>query len=90
MDLKAMGNLRTLIAAAIVLCAGGKVAMAQAYQQTNLVSDIQGLAQNPLKFGNDHSAGPSNWLFFTAGVGEKAHGLFGFFTPADNRFPEGK
>jgi uncharacterized protein (TIGR03118 family) len=47
MDLKAMGNLRAVIAAAIVVCAGGKVAMAQAYQQTNLVSDIQGLAQNP-------------------------------------------
>jgi uncharacterized protein (TIGR03118 family) len=47
MDLKAMGNLRALITAAIVVCAGGKFAMAQAYQQTNLVSDIQGLAQNP-------------------------------------------
>jgi len=32
---------------AIVVCAGGKSAVAQAYQQTNLVSDIQGLAQNP-------------------------------------------
>jgi uncharacterized protein (TIGR03118 family) len=32
---------------AIVVCAGGKLAIAQAYQQTNLVSDIQGLAQNP-------------------------------------------
>src|SRR5260370_16114902 len=47
MDLKAIGNLRALIAAAIVVCVGGKFAMAQAYQQTNLVSDIQGLAQNP-------------------------------------------
>jgi hypothetical protein len=47
MDLKAMGNLRVLIAAAIVVCAAGKFAIAQAYQQTNLVSDIQGLAQNP-------------------------------------------
>jgi uncharacterized protein (TIGR03118 family) len=43
-----------------------------------------------LKFGNDHAAGPSNWLFFTAGVGDEAHGLFGFFTPADNSAPEGK
>ena len=32
---------------AIVVCAGGKLAIAQAYQQTNLVSDIQGFAQNP-------------------------------------------
>jgi hypothetical protein len=47
MDLKAIGNLRALIAAAIVVCVGGKFAIAQAYQQTNLVSDIQGLAQNP-------------------------------------------
>jgi hypothetical protein len=37
MDLKAMGNLRALITAAIVVWAGGKFAMAQAYQQTNLV-----------------------------------------------------
>jgi hypothetical protein len=34
-------------ALAIVVCAGGKFAVAQAYQQANLVSDIQGLAQNP-------------------------------------------
>jgi uncharacterized protein (TIGR03118 family) len=47
MDLKPMGNLRVLIATAIVVCAGSKFAMAQTYQQTNLVSDIQGFAQNP-------------------------------------------
>lgn len=47
MDLKAMGNLRALFTAAIVVCAGGRLAIARAYQQTNLVSDIQGLAQNP-------------------------------------------
>ena len=47
MDFKAIGLLRVLIAAAIVVCMGGKLAIAQAYQQTNLVSDIQGLAQNP-------------------------------------------
>ena len=41
-----------------------------------------------LRFGNDHSAGPSNWLYFTAGIGGEAHGLFGFFTPADNSTPE--
>jgi uncharacterized protein (TIGR03118 family) len=43
-----------------------------------------------LRFGNDHAAGPSNWLYFTAGVADEAHGLFGFFTPADNSAPEGK
>lgn len=42
-----------------------------------------------LQFGNDHAAGPGNWLFFTAGVGDEAHGLFGFVTPADSA-PEGK
>ena len=41
-----------------------------------------------LRFGNDHNAGPSNWLFFTAGISDEAHGLFGFFTPADNSAPE--
>jgi len=47
MDLKPIGNLRALIAAAIVVCVAGKFAMAQAYRQTDLVSDIQGRAQNP-------------------------------------------
>jgi uncharacterized protein (TIGR03118 family) len=42
-----------------------------------------------LRFGNDHAAGPSNWLFFTAGISDEAHGLFGFFTPADKSAPEG-
>ena len=41
-----------------------------------------------LRFGNDNAAGPSNWLFFTAGISDEAHGLFGFFTPADNSPPE--
>jgi uncharacterized protein (TIGR03118 family) len=40
-----------------------------------------------LRFGNDHAAGPSNWLFFTAGISDEAHGLFGFFTPVDNSAP---
>jgi uncharacterized protein (TIGR03118 family) len=35
-----------------------------------------------LRFGNDGGAGPSSWLFFTAGISDEAHGLFGFFTPA--------
>jgi uncharacterized protein (TIGR03118 family) len=42
-----------------------------------------------LRFGNDQGAGPSNWLFFTAGISDEAHGLFGFFTPADKSAPEG-
>src|SRR5579864_615782 len=41
-----------------------------------------------LRFGNDGGAGPSNWLFFTAGISDEAHGLFGFFTPADKSAPE--
>lgn len=41
-----------------------------------------------LRFGNDHAAGPSNWLFFTAGISGESHGLFGFFAPADNNGPE--
>jgi len=41
-----------------------------------------------LRFGNDQGAGPSNWLFFTAGISDEAHGLFGFFTPADKSAPE--
>ena len=36
-----------------------------------------------LRFGNDHAAGPSSWLFFTAGISDEAHGLFGFFVPAN-------
>jgi len=58
-----------------------------------LLRDVNGHAiQNDrlwaLRFGNDHAAGPSNWLFFTAGISDEAHGLFGFFTPADNSAPE--
>jgi len=41
-----------------------------------------------LRFGNDQGAGPSNWLFFTAGISDEAHGLFGFLMPADNSAPE--
>jgi len=28
------------------------------------------------------------WLHFTAGISDEAHGLFGFFTPADQSTPE--
>jgi hypothetical protein len=41
-----------------------------------------------LRFGKDNGAGPSNWLFFTAGISGEAHGLFGFFTPADKSAAE--
>jgi uncharacterized protein (TIGR03118 family) len=41
-----------------------------------------------LRFGNDHAAGSSNWLYFTAGISDEAHGLFGFLTPADSSAPE--
>ena len=41
-----------------------------------------------LRFGNDQAAGPSNWLYFTAGISDEAHGLFGFFTAADSVAPE--
>jgi uncharacterized protein (TIGR03118 family) len=34
-----------------------------------------------LAFGNDASAGPANTLFFTAGIDDEAHGLFGTITP---------
>jgi len=41
-----------------------------------------------LRFGNDQAAGPSNWLYFTAGISDETHGLFGFFTPADKSAAE--
>jgi hypothetical protein len=58
-----------------------------------LLRDVNGHAiQNDrlwaLRFGNDHAAGPSNWLYFTAGISDEAHGLFGFLTPADKSAPE--
>lgn len=34
-----------------------------------------------LRFGNDHAAGPSTTLFFTAGIDDENHGLFGTITP---------
>jgi uncharacterized protein (TIGR03118 family) len=37
-----------------------------------------------LKFGNGAGAGPSNVLFFAAGIQDEAHGLFGTLTPAAN------
>jgi uncharacterized protein (TIGR03118 family) len=33
-----------------------------------------------LRFGNDHAAGPSTTLFFTAGINHEADGLFGTLT----------
>ncbi|HVS52327.1 MAG TPA: TIGR03118 family protein [Opitutaceae bacterium] len=37
-----------------------------------------------LAFGNGASAGATNTLFFTAGIEDEAHGLFGTITPAAN------
>jgi uncharacterized protein (TIGR03118 family) len=34
-----------------------------------------------LGFGNDGNAGPASTLFFTAGIEDEAHGLFGTITP---------
>ncbi|HKP10491.1 MAG TPA: TIGR03118 family protein [Blastocatellia bacterium] len=34
-----------------------------------------------LSFGNGAAAGPTNTLFFTAGIDDEAHGLFGTITP---------
>lgn len=41
-----------------------------------------------LRFGNGAAAGPANWLFFTAGISDESHGLFGFFVPDDKSAPE--
>lgn len=51
-----------------------------------LVRDSSGLALRinglwALRFGNDAAAGPSTTLFFTAGVFDESHGLFGTITP---------
>ncbi|HWA85070.1 MAG TPA: TIGR03118 family protein [Opitutus sp.] len=35
-----------------------------------------------LSFGNGANAGPANTLFFTAGIDDEGHGLFGTITPA--------
>ena len=43
-----------------------------------------------LRFGNGQSAGPTNWLYFTAGISAESHGLFGYFAPADKSAPEDK
>ncbi len=35
-----------------------------------------------LGFGNNANAGPSNTLFFAAGIDDEAHGLFGMIAPS--------
>jgi hypothetical protein len=35
-----------------------------------------------LSFGNGGNAGPTSTLFFTAGPGGEAHGMFGSLVPA--------
>jgi uncharacterized protein (TIGR03118 family) len=55
---------------------------------------MRGLLGHPLEieglwaiaFGNNGTAGPANVLFFTAGIDDEEHGLFGKITPA----PKGK
>jgi uncharacterized protein (TIGR03118 family) len=42
-----------------------------------------------LGFGNNATAGPANVLFFTAGIQDEAHGLFGTLTPIP-KGPAGK
>jgi uncharacterized protein (TIGR03118 family) len=46
---------------------------------TDAVLSIEGLWA--LSFGNGALAGPFNTLFFTAGIQDEAHGLFGTLTP---------
>jgi uncharacterized protein (TIGR03118 family) len=41
-----------------------------------------------LSFGNDASAGPSTTLYFTAGIDDEAHGLFGTITPLPDAVDE--
>ena len=43
--------------------------------RTGSVIAIEGLWA--LRFGNGGQAGPANALFFTAGIDDEAHGLFG-------------
>jgi len=38
-----------------------------------------------LRFGNGATAGPTTTLFFTAGIDDEAHGLFGTITPIPKR-----
>ncbi|MEP6849904.1 MAG: TIGR03118 family protein [Acidobacteriota bacterium] len=38
-----------------------------------------------LRFGNGAGAGPATTLFFTAGIDDEAHGLFGTITPVPKR-----
>ena len=43
-----------------------------------------------LSFGNGAAAGPANALYFTAGIEEETHGLFGTLTPAPEKTNNGK
>ena len=42
-----------------------------------------------LSFGNDGGAGPSTTLYFTAGIDDEAHGLFGSITPVADHDHDG-
>jgi uncharacterized protein (TIGR03118 family) len=43
-----------------------------------------------LKFGNGSDSGPTNTLFFTAGIDDEAHGLFGTLRAVSNKERDGK
>jgi uncharacterized protein (TIGR03118 family) len=45
--------------------------------------EIEGLWA--LRFGNGGNAGPTTTLFFTAGIEDETHGLFGTITPEPKR-----
>ena len=59
-------------------------------QHGNFHGLLRGLLGQPLEieglwaiaFGNNGNAGPANALFFTAGIDDEEHGLFGKITPA--------
>ena len=49
--------------------------------------EIEGLWA--LRFGNGANAGPTTTLFFTAGIDDETHGLFGTITPVPKRNDDG-
>jgi hypothetical protein len=80
-----------LFAASISLLSASTPLWAQQhYKQTNLVSDIPGMAAitdpnlvNPWGIFSGTS-GPATTLFFAAGIEDESHGLFGNITAIEN------
>ena len=60
---------------------GGRLACLAAAlaDEADLQMRIDGLWA--LQFGNGHSAGPANTLYFTAGTFDEAHAIFGSIVP---------